>query len=121
MTSQDLQKLKLPDTPGVYFFLGKRKRILYIGKATSLRSRVRSYFAGDILKKRSALIEQMIAEAETVEWKETDSVLEALIIETNLIRTHKPRYNTVAKDDKSFNHLVITNEEFPRVLVVRGK
>ena len=121
MTSQDLQKLKLPDTPGVYFFLGKRKRILYIGKATSLRSRVRSYFAGDILEKRSPLIEHMVTSAETVEWTKTDSVLEALIIETNLIRTHKPRYNTVAKDDKSWNHLVITNEEFPRVLVVRGK
>ncbi|MBI4087156.1 GIY-YIG nuclease family protein [Candidatus Kaiserbacteria bacterium] len=121
MTSQDLQKLKLPDAPGVYFFLGKRKKILYIGKATSLRSRVRSYFADDILEKRSALIEQMVAEAETVEWTETDSVLEALILEANLIRTHKPRYNTIAKDDKTFNHLVITNEEYPRVLVVRGK
>jgi excinuclease ABC subunit C len=121
MISQELQKLKLPDGPGVYFFLGKRKRILYIGKATSLRSRVRSYFAGDILEKRSALIEQMVGETIEIEWKETDSVLEALIIETNLIRTHKPRYNTLSKDDKSFNHLVITNEEFPRVLVVRGK
>ncbi len=121
MTSQDLQKLKLPDTPGVYFFLGKRKRILYIGKATSLRSRVRSYFANDLIEKRSALIEQMVVEAIDIEWTETDSVLEALILEANLIRTHKPKYNTRAKDDKTFNHLVITNEEYPRVLVVRGK
>ena len=63
----------------------------------------------------------MVAEAASVEWTETDSVLEALILETNLIRTHKPKYNTRSKDDKSYNHLVITNEEWPRVLVVRGK
>ncbi|MCA9354417.1 MAG: GIY-YIG nuclease family protein [Candidatus Kaiserbacteria bacterium] len=121
MNKESLQKKKLPDTPGVYFFLGARKKILYIGKATSLRNRVRSYFTDDIKEKRSELIEKMVAEAKTVEWTETDSVLEALILETNLIRTHKPHYNTRSKDDKSYNHLVITNEEWPRVLVVRGK
>lgn len=121
MTKADFAKKKLPDTPGVYFFLGSRKEILYIGKATSLRNRVRSYFASDIKEKRSELIEQMVDAAKTVEWTETDSVLEALILETNLIRTHKPRYNTRSKDDKSYNHLVITNEDWPRVLVVRGK
>lgn len=112
---------KIPDTPGVYFFLGARKEILYIGKATSLKSRVRSYFTDDILEKRSPLIEKMVFEAKSLEWTVTDSVLEALLLETNLIRTHKPRYNTISKDDKSFNHLIITNEEFPRVLVVRAK
>lgn len=111
----------LPDTPGVYFFIGKRREILYIGKATSLRNRVRSYFSGDLVEKRSSLIAQMVAETQKIEVTETDSVLEALLLETNLIRTHKPRYNTVSKDDKSFNHLIITREEFPRVLVVRGK
>jgi excinuclease ABC subunit C len=121
MTKEDLAKKKLPDAPGVYFFLGTRKNILYIGKATSLRNRVRSYFANDIKEKRSELIEKMVMEAKTVEFTETDSVLEALILETNLIRTHKPHYNTRSKDDKSYNHLIITNEEFPRVLVVRGK
>lgn len=121
MMKEDLAKVELPDAPGVYFFLGPRKRILYIGKATSLKNRVRSYFAGDLREKRSELIEQMVGEAKTVEWTETDSVLEALILETNLIRTHKPPYNTRSKDDKSYNHLIITNEEFPRVLVVRGK
>ena len=121
MLRTSLEDKQLPDTPGVYFFMGKRKKILYIGKATSLRSRVRSYFAHDIHEKRSALIEQMVQEAEDIEWTETDSVLEALILEANLIRSHKPRYNTREKDDKSFNHLVITNEEYPRVLVVRGK
>lgn len=121
MTKDSIQKKKLPDSPGVYFFLGARKEILYIGKATSLRNRVRSYFAPDLKEKRSALIEKMVLEAKSVEFTVTDSVLEALILETNLIRTHKPRSNTLAKDDKSYNHLIITDEEWPRVLVVRGK
>lgn len=121
MTKEDLAKKKLPDTPGVYFFLGAKKEILYIGKATSLRNRVRSYFAKDIKEKRSELIEQMVAAAKAVEVTQTDSTLEALILETNLIRTHKPHYNTRSKDDKSYNHLIITDEEWPRVLVVRGK
>lgn len=121
MTRDHLTAKELPDAPGVYFFFGPRKKILYIGKATSLKSRVRSYFAADIKEKRSPLIEKMVAEARDIEWTETDSVLEALILETNLIRTHKPLYNTRSKDDKSYNHLVITNEAWPRVLVVRGK
>ncbi|MEY2665101.1 MAG: hypothetical protein RLZZ480_206 [Candidatus Parcubacteria bacterium] len=121
MTKEQLNKKKLPDAPGVYFFLGARKEILYIGKATSLKNRVKSYFDTDIKEKRSELIENMVALAKTVEYTVTDSVLEALILETNLIRTHKPKYNTISKDDKSFNHLIITNETWPRVLVVRGK
>jgi excinuclease ABC subunit C len=121
MIKADLQKLKLPDNPGVYFFLGAKKEILYLGKATSLKSRVSSYFTADIAEKRSVVIENMVEEAKSIEYTETDSVLEALILEANLIRTHKPKYNTLGKDDKSYNHLVITDEEFPRVLVVRGK
>lgn len=121
MEKEKLFKNKLPDSPGVYFFLGKNKKILYIGKATSLRNRVRSYFVSDLKEKRSELIEKMVTEAVSVEVTKTDSVLEALILETNLIRTHKPRYNTKSKDDKSYNHLVITKEEWPRVLVVRGR
>jgi len=121
MLKTDLTALKLPDAPGVYFFLGSKKQILYIGKATSLKNRVRSYFTEDITEKRSPLIAKMVQEAKTVEYTETDSVLEALILETNLIRTHKPLYNSRSKDDKSYNHLVITDEEYPRVLVVRGK
>lgn len=121
MTKEQYSKKNIPSAPGVYFFLGARKEILYIGKATSLKSRVKSYFDSELREKRSELIEKMVAEAKTVEYTVTDSVLEALILETNLIRTHKPKYNTISKDDKSFNHLVITNEEWPRVLVVRGK
>lgn len=121
MKKVDLDKKNFPDAPGVYFFLGAKKKILYIGKATSLRNRTRSYFSKDIKEKRSELIEKMVDEAKSIEVTQTDSVLEALILETNLIRTHKPVYNTRSKDDKSYNHLVITKEEFPRVLVVRGK
>ncbi|MFZ2253502.1 MAG: GIY-YIG nuclease family protein [Minisyncoccia bacterium] len=121
MIRADLLKKKIPASPGVYFFLGKKKEILYIGKATSLSQRVRSYFDVAIAEKRSALIERMIQEAFTVEWTETDSVLEAMLLEVNLIRTHRPHFNTRSKDDKSYNNLVITDEDFPRVLVVRNK
>lgn len=121
MTKESFKKKKLPSAPGVYFFMGSNKEILYIGKATSLKSRVRSYFDGKIAEKRSKLIEKMVEEAKSIEWTKTDSVLEALILESNLIRTHKPRYNSISKDDKSYNHLIITKEAFPRVLVVRGK
>ncbi len=121
MKREALSKRKIPDSPGVYFFLGKNKEILYIGKATSLKNRIRSYFDINIKEKRSALIEKLVNDARTVEWTITDSVLEAMILEVNLIRSHKPTYNTRSKDDKSYNHLVITEEEFPRVLVVRGK
>lgn len=111
----------MPDTPGVYYFLGPKKRVLYIGKATSLRDRVRSYFAPDLIETRGPVLVEMLSLAKSVEWKQADSVLEALILEANLIRSHQPQYNTLLKDDKSFNYVVITKEDFPRVLVMRGK
>ena len=119
----DFQKKKkqLPDTPGVYFFLGPKREVLYIGKATSLRDRVRSYFSPDLAVARSPLVVQMVEKARSIDWRETDSVLEALILEASLIKTYKPHHNTLEKDDKSFNYVVITDETFPRVLVVRGK
>lgn len=121
MDLAQFKKKKLPDNPGVYFFLGNRKQILYIGKATSLTSRVRSYFATDLSESRGQRIVNMVAEAKYLDWRETDSVLEALILEANLIKTHKPRYNILEKDDKSFNYVVIPKEEFPRIMLVRGK
>src|SRR3989344_64341 len=111
---------RLPDSPGVYFFQ-KGKNILYIGKATSLRSRVKSYFARDLIDTRGPLLVKMLSEATRVEHKVTDSVLEALILEAALIKKHQPFYNKAEKDDKSFNYVIITDEEFPRVLIVRGK
>lgn len=121
MERKEVNWKAVPNTPGVYFFLGAKKDILYIGKATSLKLRLASYFSADIREKRSFVIEKMVADAVRVEWMQTDSVLEAMLIETNLIRTHKPVCNTRSKDDKSFNHVIITDEKFPRVLVVRGK
>jgi excinuclease ABC subunit C len=122
MQLQDYSKLNLPDTPGVYLFITTkpRQRILYVGKATSLKDRVKSYFAGDLVATRGEYIVQMIAEADTVEYQSTDSVLEALMLEAELIRRLKPPFNTLGKDDKSFNHVIITKEPFPRVLLVRG-
>lgn len=121
MNKEVFQKYTIPDTPGVYFFLDTQKKILYIGKATSLKHRIKSYFDTALREKRSALIEKMVSDASYIKWIKTDSVLEALLLETNLIRIHKPFHNTRSKDDKSYNHLVITNEDFPRVLIVRGK
>jgi excinuclease ABC subunit C len=122
MNRQDLSTYKLPDTPGVYMFMGGRDdTILYIGKATSLRDRVRNYFSTDIATTRGPKVLTMIAEATGLQHIPTDSVLEALILEGNLIRKHQPVYNTDRKDDKSYNHVIITKEEYPRVLLLRSK
>ena len=94
---------RMPDSSGVYFFLGKNKKVLYIGKATSLRDRVRSYFTADLHEARSPLVANMVAEAVSIDWRETDSVLEALLLEASLIKTYKPKANTDLKNDKSFN------------------
>lgn len=111
---------KLPDSPGVYFFK-KGKTILYIGKATSLRDRVRSYLSRHLLKTRSMLIADMVALADRIEHQKTDSVLEALVLEAELIRKYQPRYNTREKDNKSFLHVIITDEDFPVVLTMRKR
>ncbi len=120
MKFQGLKKLKMPDKPGVYFFVDGTK-ILYIGKATSLKSRVRSYFGKDLIATRGPIIVDMVFKAKNVKWQETDSVLEALILEANLIKKHQPYYNTKEKDDKSFNYVGITKENLPKVVVVRGR
>lgn len=112
---------KLPNSPGVYFFRDGKNKILYIGKATSLKSRVRSYFTKDIGEKRSPLIAKMVEEAQSVTYEKTDSVLEALLLESALIKKHTPIYNSADKDQKSFNFVVITKEEFPRVLLKRER
>jgi excinuclease ABC subunit C len=118
--SQDLKKYHLPDAPGVYFFkVGNQ--ILYIGKATSLKDRVKSYFSADLISTRGPLLVDLIFRATKIDFIKTDSVLEAVILEANLIKKHQPKYNTKEKDNKSFNYVVITKEDFPRVLIVRGR
>lgn len=122
MNSQNLKKFNLPDKPGVYFFLGGRsKEILYIGKATSLKDRVRSYFSGDLGEMRGPKVAQMLKLADSIKWQVTDSVLEALILEAELIKKYQPAYNTREKDDKSYWFVVVTKEDFPRVLTIRGR
>lgn len=121
---------KLPDSPGVYFFLGqykknkkegKEREILYIGKAVSLKSRIRSYFAKDIAITRSFLIESLVEKIKDIKVRETDSALEALLLEAELIKKHQPKYNTREKDDKSFNYIAITDEDYPKIILIRGK
>ena len=121
MIRQDFDKLNFPDTPGVYFWCDSDGKILYIGKATSLRDRVRSYFAPDVIKTRGPHIVDMVFRSSTVKYQETMNALEALILEANLIKKHKPYYNTKEKDDKSFNCVAITREVFPKVILVRQK
>lgn len=121
MTFDEWKQLENPDQPGVYQFLGMGQKILYIGKATSLRDRVRSYFANDLLHTRGKHVLDMVLLAKTVKYVTTDSVLEALILEASLIKEHQPIYNTKEKDNKSFNFVVITNESFPRVLTIRER
>ena len=120
MNSQDARKINIPENPGVYLFK-KGTDILYIGKATSLKDRVRSYFSNDLLATRSPLILDMVFKADKIDFIKTDSVLEALILESELIKRHQPKYNTKEKDNKSFNYVVITKEDFPRVLIIRGR
>jgi excinuclease ABC subunit C len=120
MNSKNLKKIKIPDSPGVYFFL-KGKEIIYIGKATSLRDRVKSYFGKDLIETRGPLLVDMVFKADKIDFQITDSVLEALILEANLIKKYQPKYNTKEKSDKSFNYVCITKEKLPRVLVVRGR
>lgn len=126
MKAEDLKKLKIPDKPGVYFFLkgGLIRRggeVLYIGKATSLKDRVKSYFLKELIGTRGPVILDMAFKADNIKWQETDSVLEALILEASLIKKYQPKYNTKEKSDKSFNYVCITKEELPKILIVRGR
>ena len=115
------KRSELPDNPGVYFFLSNELEILYIGKATSLRDRVRSYFSTDIQATRGPKISTMLTKASSIAYQSTDSVLEALLLESERIKEHAPIYNTDLKDNKSFNFVIMTDEEFPRVLSIRGR
>ena len=107
----------IPDSPGSYQFKDARGRVLYVGKAKSLRSRVMSYF-GTGLGERTR---QMVAASDSVEWITVGNEVEALFLEFNLIRKHRPRFNIRYMDDKSYPYLAITlDEEWPRAMVMRG-
>lgn len=121
MTTDAYKTLDIPDKPGVYRFIGEDGAILYVGKATSLRDRTKSYFSDDLMKVRGKHFVDMVARAKSLSWEVTDSALEALILESGIIKKYQPPYNTREKDDKSYNYLVITNEAYPRVLTIRER
>lgn len=120
MQKSDLATFNLPDVPGVYLFKQGRK-VLYVGKATSLRDRVRSYFDDDLIATRGPRVVDMVTKADRIIYETTPTVLEALVREAMLIKKYMPKANVDGKDDKSFLYAVITEEDIPRVLVVRGK
>ena len=109
---------KLPAKPGVYIMHDAKDAIIYVGKAISLKNRVRQYFQSS--RNKGVKIEQMVTQIARFEYIITDSELEALVLECNLIKEHRPKYNTMLKDDKSYPFIKVTvNEAYPRVLFSR--
>ena len=109
---------KLPGQPGVYIMHDAKDAIIYVGKAISLKNRVRQYFQSS--RDKTAKIRQMVSKIARFEYIVTDSELEALVLECNLIKEHRPRYNTMLKDDKTYPYIKVTaSEEYPRILFSR--
>ena len=109
---------KLPGKPGVYIMHDEKDQIIYVGKAISLKNRVRQYFQTS--RNKGIKIEQMVTHIRRFEYIVTDSELEALVLECNLIKEHRPKYNTMLMDDKAYPFIkVTTNEAFPRVMLAR--
>jgi len=109
---------KLPRSPGVYIMHDKRDEIIYVGKAISLRNRVRQYFQSS--RGKSPKILQMVSRIARFEYIVTDSELEALVLENNLIKENRPRYNTMLRDDKTYPYIKVTvREPFPRIFMTR--
>lgn len=109
---------KLPAKPGVYLMHDEKDAIIYVGKAISLKNRVRQYFQSS--RNKGVKIEQMVTHIARFEYIITDSELEALVLECNLIKEHRPKYNTMLMDDKTYPYIKVTvNEEYPRVLFSR--
>ena len=109
---------KLPGKPGVYIMHGEKDEIIYVGKAISLKNRVRQYFQSS--RNKGIKIEQMVSHISRFEYIITDSELEALVLECNLIKEHRPKYNTMLMDDKTYPFIKVTvNEPFPRIMMAR--
>jgi len=107
----------IPDSPGVYRFLDKTGTILYIGRATSLKKRLSQYF----LKGREARIAEMVSLASDIKYQETETILDSVVLEANLIKKHWPKYNVRDKDNRSFIYVVIAKTDFPKPIIVRGR
>ena len=109
---------KLPGKPGVYLMHDEKDEIIYVGKAVSLKNRVRQYFQSS--RNKGIKIEQMVTHISRFEYIVTDSELEALVLECNLIKEHRPKYNTMLMDDKTYPFIKVTVEEpFPRIMMTR--
>lgn len=121
MKISDYSKLNLPDQPGIYIFRDAMKRPLYIGRATYLKDRVKSYFRADVIDGRGPRIVDMVTKADHVTWEVQGSVLEAILREAELIKRYQPYYNIDERDDKSSQYIVITNEAWPRVFLARAR
>ncbi|NUM79835.1 excinuclease ABC subunit C [bacterium] len=115
-----VQKLdNLPKTPGCYLFKNSESQVIYVGKAKILRNRVRQYFQDS--KRDDPKLQMMVSKIQDVEIIQTDSEMEALILESNLVKEYRPRYNIELKDDKSYPYIKVTDELFPRIYVTREK
>ena len=119
MAQKNKDKLSsIPSTPGVYFFKNKKDKIIYIGKAKSLKKRVSSYFNN---KKHDIKTRVMVKHIHEIDFLIVKNEAEALITESNLIKINKPRYNVYLKDDKTYPYIRITKEDYPKVEIVRFK
>lgn len=107
---------ELPDAPGVYFHYDEAGKLLYVGKATSLKKRVGSYFT----KAHDKRIAELVSKIRRIDYIQTPTVIEALVLEANQIKANEPPYNVMLLDDKSFLYLCLTNDEFPRPVLMRG-
>ncbi|MBP9869299.1 excinuclease ABC subunit UvrC [Patescibacteria group bacterium] len=116
-SSVKIKKGELPDVPGVYLMKNDKGKVIYVGKATSLKRRVSSYFQ----RPHDARIQKMVSEIHSIDYLEKPTVIEALILEANLIKYYFPPYNIREKDNKSFLYLVITKDPYPKPILVRGK
>jgi excinuclease ABC subunit C len=108
---------KLPDSPGVYLMKDKEERVIYVGKAASLRDRVSQYFREQVSPKTRMLVQNI----EGLDYIVTGNEVEALVLESNLIKEHMPRYNVRLRDDKAYPFIKITNEDFPRICIARRR
>src|SRR3989339_734525 len=111
------QVKKLPLSSGVYMFLDKKGRVLYVGRAVSLKKRAINYFS----KNLEPRLKEMVGLAKKIKYRKTETILEAIILEANLIKKHWPKYNVREKDNRSFIYIVIPKIDFPRPLIVRQR
>ena len=107
----------IPNSPGSYQFYDKNGEIIYIGKAKNLKKRVSSYFLNK--KNISSKLAVMVPQIVDIKYIVVDTEIESLILESQLIKKHKPKYNVLLKDDKKFPYFVVTKEEYPRIIVAR--